>query len=406
MSFPFYIAKRYLFSRKSRNVINVISAISMVTVGMVTAALIILLSAFNGLEKMVIDSFDIFDPDLKIEAQTGKTFPLDSIHFHEIQQVKGVKTAARIIEENALFVHGDQQHIGYIKGIEENYFKLVPVDSILYDGKAVLGDEEMPYGILGVGVASQLGINMLNPYHKVTIFLPKRGKVNLATPFTEAVVLPAGLFQGQAEYSDRCIFIPFGKAEAITSNRGYVTSVELDLEKGASEKQVRKAIKNILGEDLLIRNRFEQHAVMFRVMKAEKLVIFLVVVLILIIASFNIIASLTMLIVEKKKDIMVMWSLGADFRRIKWVYVLEGTLVSMIGAMGGMFIGFTVAFIQKTTGFVRLGPEGEAPPYPIEFLWSDFLVTPITVIGIGFLASWLRIRGIKFGKLDNFALLK
>lgn len=409
MKFSFYIAWRYLFARKSRNIINVISAISGITVAIVTMALIIVLSAFNGLEKLVIDIFDVLDPDLKVEAASGKSFAVSPEQMEHILALPGVQSLAPVIEESALFVHGTRQHIGFIKGIDNRYLAQTPLDSMLKDGDVYLGDSYAPFVLAGSGCISQLGVNIYNPYREIHIYLPKRGKIDPLQPFLSRTVIPVGVLEMRQDYNDGCIFVPLELAEELTGYQGKVTSLEIktqsDITGTGKERQMKAAIRSIIGSDLNISNRFEQHALMYKIMKSEKLMVFLIVLLIVIIATFNIVASLTMLIVDKKKDIMVLWSLGARSAKIRMVYLLEGILISVMGSLAGLVLGITVVWLQLYTSAIRLSDEEGAPPYPVDIQWQDVILVFFTVVAIGGLCSLLRVAGMRWDDDQSRALL-
>lgn len=406
MKFPFYIAKRYLFSKKSRNVINIITGISMITICIVTAALIILLSAFNGLEKTVISLFTSFDPDIKITAVEGKSFELSDSVFTEISNIPELKYLSKTIEESALLTANEKQHIGLVKGVDSVFLKMVRLDTMLIEGSAVLEDENSYYAILGEGVASNLAINIYAPGQIITAYYPKRGKVNLFDPFRKTSLSPSGIFYLQQEYNYKYVLVPLAVAETLFDYDNQFTALEVQVQDKKSISKVQKQLKTILGPDFYVKNQFQQHELMYKVMKAEKLAVFLIVTFVLIIASFNIIGALTMLVVEKRKDVMVLWSMGADFNTIKRIFILEGTLASVIGAISGIVIGVAVVLLQLKFEWVKLGNFEGAMPYPVDLQIIDVFIAFFTVLIIGFIASWLRMKSIQFHKGDHHAFLK
>lgn len=405
MRFTLFIALRYLFSKKTRNVINIITAISMITVCIVTASLVILLSAFNGLEGKIEEVFSAFDPDLKVQPLTGKTIPVTQEQLSATASLEGVEAFSRVVEESVLFVYNGQQYLGVLKGVDNTFPGMVRLDTIVRSGSPLIISGRSRYAVIGDEVATALGVNLNDPSHFLEVYYPKRGKMDLFNPFRESTIMPGGVFDLQQTFN-RHVIVPIAFAENLTGYDNEATSLEIALKPGAGEGKVKRELKKIWGGNITVKNRYEQQELMYKVLRSEKLAMFLIVTLILVIGSFNLISALTMLVVEKKKDIMVLWSLGATFRKVKSVYVLEGTLVALIGAVGGLVIGTLVTFAQQQFGFVKLGDSPEAPPYPVAMKAEDFLSVFFTVLAIGFIASWLRMKGIRLSRPDNYTLLK
>lgn len=404
--FTFFIAWRYLFSRKSRNIINVITGISMLTIGVVTAALVILLSAFNGLEQTVKNIFQVFDPHLRVEPANGKTFIITKDELVKIRGLNSVIAATPCIEEHVLILYKDKQQIVLMKGVDNSYFDWVPMHEMLSSGNLNL--KKNGGAILGEGLAANLQVNIMNITQKIAVYYPKKGKINILNPFNEGHILPTGIFSINHEYTNNLLIVPIAFASDITGlkNENEISSLEIAVNNEKDIKIIKKHIKSILGNAIVIKDRFEQHALMYKVMRAEKLAVFLIVILVLIIASFNIISSLTMLLVEKKKDIMVMWSMGAHFKQIKSIYLIQGTLVASLGAIGGIIIGTLVSLVQIKTGWIKLGAYEGANAYPMLFIWTDFVFIFLTVNVIGFGAAWLRMISIRFNQTEQISLIK
>jgi lipoprotein-releasing system permease protein len=388
-----YIAKRYLFAKKSRNAINIISAVSVAGVSVGTMALIIILSVFNGLEKMVSAIFNTFDPDLKITVVDGKTFDADTTQLKQLSEINGVACYSLTLEENALFKYGERQIIGSIKGVDENYSMVSGIDSAMFEGKFTLSDKVRPYAIPGAGVAQSLGlrINFIQP---LFIWMPKRnGSVNLEDPFNKKYIFPSGIFQIEKEYDSKYVYIPLSLAQEITESENRVSSVEIRFSTNADPPAVQKKIKKLFGSSYNVQNRYEQQEIFYKVMKSERLAIFLILTLILIIASFNIIGSLTMLIIEKERDVEILKSLGADNDLIKKIFIFEGWLISILGAVSGLVLGFVVCWIQQRYGIVRLQSDSLLmDSYPVVLKLKDFIVVPAVVLLIGYWAAWYPVR--------------
>ena len=395
MKLSLYIAKRYLFAKKSRNAINVISAVSVAGVAVGTMALIIILSVFNGLEKMVSTIFNTFDPDIKITAAEGKTFAADSNLLNLLTLTEGVSCYSLTIEENALLKYGDHQYIATIKGVDDNYTAVTDIDSSMWEGDFILTSENnRPYAVPGLGVSQYLGIrvNFITP---LNIYVPRKTastNMNAENAFNRKYIFPSGIFEVEKEYDSKYIYLPLDFAREITENEGSVSAIEIKTT-SRDTRIVEKKIRKIFGEKYVVRNRFEQQEIFYKVMKSERLAIFMILTLILVIASFNIIGSLTMLIIEKERDIEILKSLGADNDLIRKIFIFEGWLISIIGAVAGLVMGFIVCWLQQTFGLVRLQSSSLImDAYPVIMKLKDFIIVPSTVLIIGYWAAWYPVR--------------
>jgi lipoprotein-releasing system permease protein len=391
-----YIAKRYLFAKKSRNAINVISAVSVAGVAVGTMALIVVLSVFNGLEKLVTSIFNTFDPDLKITAVEGKTFVPDSSKLMLLENIDGVSCYSLTIEENALLKYGERQVIATIKGVDGNYARVSNIDSSLWEGEFILRSEKgRPFAIPGVGIANYLGIrvNFVNP---LFIWVPKRSAGTTLNPeeaFNHEYIFPSGIFQVEQTYDSKYIFLPIDFARELIENDNGVSSVEIKFSEKADARTVQKKVIKTFGKEFLVQNRFEQQEIFYKVMRSERLAIFFILTLILIIASFNIVGSLTMLIIEKERDVEILKSLGADNNLIRKIFIFEGWLISIIGAFAGLILGFIMCWLQQTYGFVKLQSDTLImDSYPVVMKFIDFIIVPATVLMIGFWAAWYPVR--------------
>jgi lipoprotein-releasing system permease protein len=391
-----YIAKRYLFAKKSRNAINIISAVSVAGVAVGTMALIIILSVFNGLETMVSAIFNTFDPDIKITAAEGKTFIADTARLKLLAKVDGLSCYTQTIEDNALLKYGSREFIATIKGIDENYAMVSNIDSSMWEGEFILKNEKgRPYAIPGIGVAQYLGIrvNFITPLE--IIFPRKTGAVNFnaENSLNRKFIFPSGIFEVEKEYDSKYVYIPIDFARELTETDKEVTTIEIKFKKNADPKSVQRDIAKIFGKGFTVQNRYEQQAIFYKVMRTERLAIFFILTLILIIASFNIIGSLTMLIIEKEKDIEILKSLGADNNLIRKIFIFEGWLISIIGAISGIILGFIVCWLQQTYGLVKLNSQSLImDSYPVVMKIKDFIIVPGTVLLIGYWAAWYPVR--------------
>lgn len=395
MKLSLYIAKRYLFAKKSRNAINVISAVSVAGVTVGTMALIIVLSVFNGLEKMVSSIFNTFDPEIEITAAEGKTFVADSARLKLLAETEGVSCYSLTIEENALIKYGERQYIATIKGVDENYPLVSDIDSSMWDGEFILTAENgRPFAVPGLGVSKYLGIgiNFITP---LNIYVPRKSGstgMNAENAFNRKYIFPSGIFEVEKEYDSKYIYLPLEFARELTENEGAVSAIEIRTV-SPDTRILEKKIRKIFGEGFVVKNRFEQQEIFYKVMKSERLAIFMILTLILVIASFNIIGSLTMLIIEKERDIEILKSLGADNNLIRKIFIFEGWLISIIGAAAGLILGFFICWLQQTFGLVRLNSSSlimEA--YPVIIKLKDFIIVPATVLLIGYWAAWYPVR--------------
>jgi lipoprotein-releasing system permease protein len=391
-----YIAKRYLFAKKSRNAINIISSVSVAGVAVGTMALIIILSVFNGLETMVSAIFNTFDPDIKITAAVGKTFIPDTTHLKLLAKVKGLSCYSMSIEDNALLKYGSRQYIATIKGIDDNYAMVSNIDSSMWEGEFVLRNSKgRPYAVPGLGVATHLGIrvNFITPLE--IIYPKKTGNINInaENSLNHKFIFPSGIFEVEKEFDSRYVYIPLDFARELTETEKGVSTIEIKFADNANPQAVQRDVKKIFGKDFVVQNHNEQQAIFYKVMRSERLAIFFILTLILIIASFNIIGSLTMLIIEKERDIEILKSLGADNNLIRKIFIFEGWLISIIGAFSGIILGFFICWLQQTYGLVKLQSESLImDSYPVVLKIKDFIIVPGTVLLIGYWAAWYPVR--------------
>jgi len=391
-----YIAKRYLFAKKSRNAINVISAVSVAGVTVGTMALIIVLSVFNGLELLVTSIFNTFDPDLKITAAEGKTFVADTSKLKLLAGVNGVSCYSQTIEENVLLKYADRQFVATIKGVDDSYISVTDIDSAMWDGEFMLKNEKgRAYAVPGIGIAQYLGIrvNFITPLFIYVLRRTAGSTLNPEDAYNREYIYPSGIFQIEQSYDSKYIYVPLEFVRELIENYNGTSSVEVRFSDDADARAVQKDVKNIFGEDFVVRNRFEQQELFYKVMHSERLAIFFILTLILIIASFNIIGSLTMLIIEKERDIEILKSLGADNRLIRRIFIFEGWLISILGAVAGIILGFFVCWLQQTYGIVKLQSDALImDAYPVVIKLKDFIIVPATVLLIGYWAAWYPVR--------------
>lgn len=404
MKLSLYIARRYLFAKKSRNAINVISGISAAGVTIGTMVLIIVLSVFNGLEDMVYSLFSTFDPDLEVRVIQGKVFTPGAHHLDQLQSTEGIEAYSLVLEENSLLRYDDQQYIATVKGVDDNYRSITGLDSVMWDGEFLLKAENgRPHAVVGLGVANNLGIGLsfINP---LVIYVPEReGRVsNPADAFVRKHLFPSGIFSVEQEYDSQYIYVPIEVMRELLMYDEEVSAMEIKFTRGADEKKVQSQVQQIFGPEYRVRNKFQQQEIFYKVMKSERLAIFFILTFILIIASFNIIGSLTMLIIEKQKDIGILRNMGAGKKLIKRIFILEGWMISLIGVTTGLALGFIICWLQQQYGLVRL--QGETlimDAYPVRMKISDFVTVLGTVLAIGYIAAWFPARQMSKKYLEN-----
>ena len=401
MNFPFYIARRYLFSKKSTNAINVISGISVVGVAVATMALVVTLSVFNGFHDMVASLFTQLDPQLKVTPVEGKTVAADDSLLTRIRQLPQVDVATEVMEDQALAVYGERQAMIMLKGVEDNFDKLTHIREVLEgDGEYALHAADMNYGIPGMGVAYQLGLGYT--YERpLKVYAPRReGQLNMANlqeGFVEDELYSPGVLFSikQGKYDKRYIITSIAFTRQLFDQQGMLSSLELRLKPGSDFEKVKAEMKTIAGDRFEVRDRYEQQNDTFRIMKIEKLMAYIFLTFILVIACFNIIGSISMLMIDKKNDVVTLRNLGASDRQIVHIFLFEGRMISAMGAVIGILIGLLLCWLQQEYGIVRLGKsEGSfiVDAYPVSVHPWDIVLVFLTVIAVGFLSVWYPVR--------------
>lgn len=395
MNLPLYIAKRYLFSKKSHNVINIISAISILGVSIGSLALIVVLSAFNGLEDLVGSLYNSFDSDIRITIKEGKTFDLNSFPEDKIRKLEGVVHYTDVLEETVLLKYQDKQSIAVVKGVESDFLLMSGLDSMIIDGDLVLKEDSFYYAVMGYGIAINLTVSIGNFFDPISMYAARRKiKVSPTNPeqaFRKMPIMPAGIFAINPDFDDKYIIVPFEFASELLEYDQRATAVELGLKPEADEYRIKEQLQQLLGEDYQVKTQYEQNELIFKTNQTEKWVTYLILSFILVIATFNVIGSLTMLIIDKKDDILILKSMGATKKLIRRIFLLEGLLINLVGGMSGLVLGGLLCFGQQKLGFVRL--EGVLVDYyPVSMEPMDFVAVMLTVMVIGFAASWFPVR--------------
>ncbi len=401
MNLSLFIAKRYLVSKKSHHIINIISVISVAGVTVGTMALIIVLSVFNGFETLVKSLFNSFDPDLKITLASGKTFLPDQVQEKKIKEIPGVVRYTEILEETALLKYQNRQALVVVKGVGEDFDSLSGLDTMVVHGSLLLQNGELNYMVLGYGVAEVLNANLNDYVTPIMVYAPRRSGFIGTLPeqaFTFRTIFPSGIFSIQQDFDSRYVLVPVRFARNLFGYDTEVTAIEIGLQGNAKVEKIKEEIKVITGQNFLVKDRYEQQELLYKIMKSEKLAIFLILGFILFIATFNIIGTLSMLILDKKKDIAVLHGLGADDKLIRRIFFTEGMLISFSGAILGMILGAVVCLIQIYFNVVPLHAGGGSfliDAYPVELQFTDFIYVFFLVLGIGLPTTWYPVSQIR-----------
>ena len=401
MNFPFYIARRYLFSKKSTHAINVISGISIVGVAVATMALVVTLSVFNGFHDLVASFLTSFDPQLKVTPVKGKTVAADDPRLTAIRLLPQVDVATECMEDQALAVYNGSQAMITLKGVDDNFDQLTHIGEILVgDGEFELHAADMHYGIIGIRLAEALGTGYVYN-HPIKIYAPRReGQLDMTAPeesfIEDELYSPGVLFNvRQAKYDKGYIITSLGFARRVFEQQGMVSSLELRLKPGSDFEAVKREMQKIAGDDFYVKDRFEQQDETFKIMKIEKLIAYVFLTFILIVACFNIIGSLSMLIIDKKDDVVTLRNLGASDKQVTRIFLFEGRLISALGALLGIAIGLLLCWLQQTYGLVKLGSSAGSfviNAYPVSVHPEDIVLIFVTVFAVGFLAVWYPVR--------------
>lgn len=409
MNFPFYIARRYLFSKKSTHAINIISGVSVIGVAVATMALVIVLSVFNGFHDLVATFFTSFDPQLKVVPVMGKTAPADDPILTKIRHLPQVDVATECVEDHALAIYQDKQAMVVVKGVDDNFDQLTHIREILYgDGEFDLHAGNLQFGTIGIRLAQDLGTGA-RWEGGLKIYAPiKEGQLDMSNPAAGFVVdsldSPGVVFSvKQTKYDRNYIIAPIAFARNLFGQQGMLSSLELRLKDGSDLESVKSEMKDIAGTKYRVLDRFEQQDDTFKIMKIEKIIAYIFLTFILIVACFNIIGSLSMLIIDKKDDVVTLRNLGANDQQITRVFLFEGRMISAIGAIVGILIGLLLCWLQQQYGLVSLGDSDGSfvvNSYPVSVHYTDVTLIFFTVLVVGWLAVWYPVKYFSRRLLD------
>ncbi|HKM93387.1 MAG TPA: FtsX-like permease family protein [Prolixibacteraceae bacterium] len=394
-----------MLSKSSKNVVNIISGVALLGVIVGTTALVVVISIFNGFDVLIKSFYSYFDPQMKITTVEGKQFNPNNDDFTALKADPSVIHYCEVIEEIALLRFEERQFIAYIKGVDENYLEMGQINKIMYDGDLMLNDGNFDYTVIGRGVAYNLGaaVNFIRP---ISISVPRKGRSSstLLNPFKQKHLFLSGVYSvEQQEVDDQFAIVSISVARELLDMDTNVTSIELGLKPGTDERRFQKQLQKKMGPSFKIENRYQQHEQYYRVAKNERFFIFLTLSFILVIASFNLASSISMLILDKKRDINILLSLGMTRKKIGMVFLYEGWLISTIGAVIGLVLGILICLGQIHFGWIEFPGSFAIETYPVELRFVSLLIIAITVLLIGGIASWLPVKFLpnKFFQLQN-----
>jgi len=397
---PLFIANRYLLAKKSHNLINIITWISILGISVGSFALIVVLSAFNGLEKVISSMNNRLTPDLQIAPTKGKTIELTAFPLGQMQDIQGVEYAIPTITEDALFRANDKQHIGQVKGVGIEYQNIDRLNEIIFgsDGLQLADDEEHSFAVPGAGVAWYLGINAYNPYAMVRVYVPKRGNASLMSlenSFNSDILTVRSVFSTEQEQDEKLVLVPFDWLSELLEYENKANNVELFVAPNTDINKVKKSVATLIGEDFTVKNQQEQQETLYRIMRSEKWAVYVILTFILILATFNVVGSLSMLMIDKRKDTEILKAMGADNRLIHKIFMNEGLLISVAGGIIGLLLGIVLVLLQQQFGFVKFGTGAGnyvVDAYPVLLKLKDVLLIFATILVVGCTSAFLTVR--------------
>lgn len=391
MKFALTIARKYFWSREKKNFINIISIISMFVVGFSTMALIIILSVFNGLEDLLRDLYGSFDPEIKVESRLGKSFDISPDFIGGIKQIPGVAEVVFVIEDNVYVKYGKAEMVAVVKGVSENYLQANRLQKKIVEGKLQLWNGQIPMAIAGQGVQYNLGVSPSNDYSALQMYYPKnlRSKsLNMSNALQKKNIPVSGIFAIEKQFDEKYIIVPIEFASELLGYQNKVTSLEITTAGNIGIDKVQTKLKSYLGKDFNVLNEDQQHAIILRTVKIEKLFVFITFIFIIGVSSINIFFALSMLAIDKKKDIGMLFAMGANQQQVRQVFISEGAIISLSGAVFGLVAGLLLVLLQQHVGLVKMGLQTSVINYyPVELQLGDFLFTAISIVAITVLVS-------------------
>ncbi len=387
MQLPLYISRRYLFSKKSTNAINIITGIATLGIAVGTAALILILCVFNGFEDLITNMMGNFNPDVKIIAAKGKSFELDSAKILTLRNINGVEDVAVSLEEIAFFEYAGTQDFGIIKGVDKNYAEVTNLKSAIQEGRFLTEDRDQFYAVVGAGIRNKLSVNVENPIEPLSIFTAKREEAGpLEQQFRQQVAMPIGTFSIQQDFDNQYVITSLDLVQRLLSQTNQASALEIKL-KNSSDKTALANIRSLFNEGFIIKDKYQQNESYLKIMNVEKWMSFAIVCLTLILVAFNMIGSLWMIVLDKKKDISILKAMGMNNLQVRNIFLGTGFWLVIFGMLSGFLLSILLYIYHKNIGLVPV-PEGfMMDSYPASMRWFDFVTVGITVIAIGIIAS-------------------
>lgn len=394
MKLPVFIARRYFFSRYSATAVNILAGISIAGLVVGTGALLVILAAFNGLEDLVKSFYASFDPDYKVEIKIGKNFPYQAEKYDELIHWDEIESVSQVLEERVLLRYREQEFIATARGVDSNYHRTTGIADAVYRGQY---KTQHPDAVVGIGVAYNLGMSYVGRTETIEMFVPRASVKNLSRPdraFHQDIVFPAGLFAVQPEFDVRYILTDLARLQRMSEQESTVSAIEIKVRDGVRASRIQEKLRDFFGDEFHVRNRIEQQAAFFKVMRAEGLITYLIFTFILLISSFTLLGSLSMMILDKKKDTHTLWFLGMPRSQLRQVFFAEGLLITFVGAVIGLALGGVFAFLQHYFGLVTMGAGYVVEAYPVRLNVLDVFKVLATVLVIGISISFLASRRV------------
>lgn len=409
MKTPLFIATRYLLAKKSHNLINIITWISIIGISVASFALIVVLSVFNGLEDVISSLNNRLTPDVQISSSAGKTIDLQSFPSERLLSIQGVDYVVPTLTEDALFRANDKQHIGQVKGVGSDYERIERMKEVVFNQDTLLlSDGDYDFAVPGAGVAWYLGINAYDPYSVVRVYVPKRGNassLSLENSFNSGALNVQSVFATEQEMDEKIVLVPFQWLSELLEYEDKATEMELFLSQNADVRKIKKEVKSMLGDGFVIKDQQEQQETLYRIMSSEKWAVYAILTFILILATFNVVGSLSMLMIDKRKDSEILKAMGADRNFLQRVFMNEGLLISVVGGIIGLVIGILAVLLQQHFGFIKFGSGGGnyiVDAYPVLLKMKDVFVIFATILVVGCTSAFLTVRHAM--KKEGFSL--
>ena len=392
MLLSWQLAWRYLRGKRGANIVPILSRISMVAIAVGGCAMIVLFSIFNGFENLVKDLYKAFYPEIKITVAKGKFFSLDPNQLISLKNIQGVAALTTVIEDNVLLHANDEQQVVTLKGIDDRFLKVNNIKPFIYEGAVSVKESPVPTAIIGLQTANRLGIDINNVFNRLSVYYPNTKSenlsLNLQSAFQNLQLMPDGIFRIQDEFDGKYILAPIKKVQELFLQPGKYSSIELSLNKDVDAEDIQQHLQQLLGKNYVVATRFEQNRTLYMVMKTEKWAVYGILVLVLLIASFNMVGALTLLVIEKQKDIAILRAMGAQNNMIRSMFMSEGVLWAVIGGSVGIVLGALFCLGQQHFHWIKLQGAFIIDAYPVAMQWMDFLIVIATVVLVGLLASW------------------